>query len=182
MTLTEAGCHKQCTMNIGILTWTRTTLTTTTSGCLFALPSTTSSRKHTPFDSSWCCFFSPPFFFSGLLYLSTSGEDFEGGELHFFDSSHSSLDCSPMEHPSEPGPCLVTGPPSLVVEPRAGRVIVFGSGRENPHKVTRVTGGTRYVLSFWFTCDSRREMHSFLDGKMHVRFGGTEKGPLGSEL
>ena len=26
--------------------------------------------------------------------------------------------------------------------------------------------------SFWFTCDKRREMKSFLDGKMHVRFGG----------
>ncbi len=28
--------------------------------------------------------------------------------------------------------------------------------------------------SFWFTCDKRREMKSFLDGKMHVRYG--EKG------
>eukprot|EP00613_Pedinella_sp_CCMP2098_P077755 CAMPEP_0171962160 /NCGR_PEP_ID=MMETSP0993-20121228/167300_1 /TAXON_ID=483369 /ORGANISM="non described non described, Strain CCMP2098" /LENGTH=228 /DNA_ID=CAMNT_0012610421 /DNA_START=171 /DNA_END=857 /DNA_ORIENTATION=+ len=117
--------------------------------------------------------------YSGLLYLTTSGEDFEGGELHFFDSAHSALDCSAMENRTQPGPCLVTGKPTLVVEPRAGRAIVFGSGRENPHRVTQVTGGTRYVLSFWFTCDARREMISFLDGKMHVRFGETKDEPAG---
>jgi len=36
--------------------------------------------------------------------------------------------------------------------------------------------------SFWFTCDSRREMKSFLDGKMHVRFEGSESQGSGSEL
>mmetsp|Transcript_46723 Transcript_46723/g.105607 ORF Transcript_46723/g.105607 Transcript_46723/m.105607 type:complete len:304 (+) Transcript_46723:147-1058(+) len=113
--------------------------------------------------------------YSGLVYLSTSGFDFEGGSLQFFDDP-SQLDCSAMdplavEPPVEPGPCEVVGRPSLEIEPRAGRAVVFGSGPENPHRVTRVTKGTRFVLSFWFTCDARREMKSFLDGKMHVRFG-----------
>jgi hypothetical protein len=47
---------------------------------------------------------------------------------------------------SNPGPCIVKGSPIVSIEPRAGRSIVFGSGQENAHRVTRVTGGTRYVL------------------------------------
>jgi len=109
--------------------------------------------------------------YSGLVYLSTQGEDFDGGELEFYDHGH--LDCSAFVDPVAPGPCVPVGPPSLVVAPRAGRAVVFGSGRENPHRVRRVSAGTRYVLSFWFTCDARLEMKSFLDGKMHVRFGET---------
>ena len=65
----------------------------------------------------------------------------------------------------------VVGPAELVVEPRRGRLIVFGSGRENPHRVTRVEKGTRYVLSFWFTCDASKHFGAFLDGKEHGRFG-----------
>jgi hypothetical protein len=108
--------------------------------------------------------------YSGLVYLSTAGADFEGGLLELFDDP-AALDCAPFMDPVDPGPCRVVSAPGLEVAPRAGRAIVFGSGRENPHRVTRVTGGTRFVLSFWFTCDARREMRSFLDGKMHVRFG-----------
>ena len=137
--------------------------------------------------------------YSGLVYLSTQDEHFEGGDLHFYD--HRDLDCSPFVDTENPGPCLIQGTPTLSVAPRAGRVIIFGSGRENPHRVTPVTAGTRFVLryeysryllrileefssahlllnfpsclllSFWFTCDGRRKMKSFLDGKMHVRFG-----------
>ena len=51
-----------------------------------------------------------------------------------------------MENETNPGPCLVVAPPRLTVSPRAGRAIVFGSGAENPHRVSRVTGGTRFVL------------------------------------
>jgi predicted RNase H-like nuclease len=36
--------------------------------------------------------------------------------------------------------------------------------------VERVTSGQRFVLSFWFTCDKRREFDIFLDGKAHVAF------------
>ena len=113
--------------------------------------------------------------YSGLVYLSTAGEDFEGGNLEFYKGG--GLDCRAFE--AMTGPCAIApeSRPTLVVSPRRGRAIVFGSGRENPHRVARVTGGTRFVLSFWFTCDSRREMKSFLDGKMHIRFGETGAGP-----
>jgi hypothetical protein len=39
-----------------------------------------------------------------------------------------------------------------------------------------------FAGSFWFTCDGRREMKSFLDGKMHVRFEGSDSQGSGSEL
>jgi hypothetical protein len=39
-----------------------------------------------------------------------------------------------------------------------------------------------FSFSFWFTCDGRREMKSFLDGKMHVRFEGSDTSANGQEL
>jgi hypothetical protein len=111
--------------------------------------------------------------YSGLVYLSTLGEDFgPGGELHFYPDS--SLDCAKFVDPVDPGPCAVVGPAELIVEPRRGRLIVFGSGRENPHRVTRVEKGTRYVLSFWFTCDKRMRFKTFLDGKVHKEYARKE--------
>ena len=56
------------------------------------------------------------------------------------------------------------------VEPKAGRVVIFSSGKENPHYVDRVTSGSRYVLAFWFTCDPERKFEIFLDGKSHTAF------------
>ena len=38
-------------------------------------------------------------------------------------------------------------------------------------RVTRVTRGARFVLSFWFTCDPRRKYDTFLDGRVHYTFG-----------
>lgn len=35
-----------------------------------------------------------------------------------------------------------------------------------------MTGGTRYVLSFWFTCREEYSFTNFLDGKAHRRFKG----------
>lgn len=60
--------------------------------------------------------------------------------------------------------------PDLIVEPRAGRMAIFSSGPENPHYVEPVLSGGRYVLSFWFTCDEKKEFEIFLDGKAHVAF------------
>ena len=36
--------------------------------------------------------------------------------------------------------------------------------------MTRVEKGTRYVLSFWFTCDKRMRFKTFLDGKVHKEY------------
>ena len=56
------------------------------------------------------------------------------------------------------------------VEPKAGRVVIFTSGRENFHKVDRVLTGSRYVLAFWFTCSPDRKFEIFLDGEAHTTF------------
>lgn len=58
----------------------------------------------------------------------------------------------------------------LIVEPRRGRVAIFSSGAENPHRVEKVLTGQRTVLSFWFTCDPQKEFEIFLDGRAHVAF------------
>ena len=111
--------------------------------------------------------------YSGLIYLSTHGEDFQGGELHFYNHDH--LDCSRFVDYDNPGPCVAIGTPDLIVKPRKGRMIVFGSGRENPHRVTRVKEGIRYVLSFWFSCNKRKRFKTFLDGKVHKTFDQMEE-------
>lgn len=56
------------------------------------------------------------------------------------------------------------------VEPKAGRVVIFTSGKENHHKVDRVLTGNRYVLAFWFTCSPDRKFEIFLDGEAHTTF------------
>jgi len=89
--------------------------------------------------------------YSGLLYLSTQDVDFTGGRLRFFARDEVAVE--------------------EVVEPRRGRALFFTSGPENPHGVDRVLTGARFVLSFWFTCDPRREFQIFLDGKAHKEFG-----------
>jgi hypothetical protein len=68
-----------------------------------------------------------------------------------------------------------SGEVEQVIEPVAGRVVIFSSGPENPHRVERVTSGTRLVLAFWFTCDKEREFQIFLDGKAHIAFSNQIK-------
>ena len=110
--------------------------------------------------------------YSGLLYMSTYNEDFTGGKFKFirpeFDLfEHSNLSGSPdMANLATPTDEDV----QLEVEPRAGRVVIFTAGHENTHYVERVTSGQRFVLSFWFTCDPKREFEIFLDGKAHTTF------------
>lgn len=70
---------------------------------------------------------------SCLLYLSDAGVDFEGGDFAFHDDDA-----------------------DRVVPPRAGTLLVFSSGAENPHSVGRVSRGVRFALAAWFTRDARR--------------------------
>jgi len=91
----------------------------------------------------------PHYHYSGLLYLSTYMNDFEGGRFIFDDEK---------------------GKPQQIVEPRSGRVLLFTAGPENPHRVEQVTSGERFVLSFWFTCNMDRQFEIFLDGKAHIHF------------
>jgi len=85
--------------------------------------------------------------YSGLLYLSDYGRDFDGGLFQFLDPTA-----------------------NTTVEPRRGRLLLFAASSENRHRVHRVTAGLRYVLSFWFTLDPAFAFSDFLDGAMHLRF------------
>mmetsp|Transcript_48577 Transcript_48577/g.118315 ORF Transcript_48577/g.118315 Transcript_48577/m.118315 type:complete len:375 (+) Transcript_48577:137-1261(+) len=76
----------------------------------------------------------PTYDYSALLYLNTFGEDFEGGDFAFIDDDA-----------------------DRVVQPRAGRLLLFPSGPENLHQVREVTKGTRYVLAMWFTCSKQHQ-------------------------
>ena len=91
---------------------------------------------------------------TGLLYMSTYKKDFDGGRLIFYP----------------PGAENSDDDATFIVEPTAGRIAIFSSGPENPHRVERVTSGQRFVLAFWFTCSAEKEFQIFLDGKAHVAF------------
>jgi predicted 2-oxoglutarate/Fe(II)-dependent dioxygenase YbiX len=74
------------------------------------------------------------------VYLSTYGEDFEGGMFEFHDDEK-----------------------ILGVKPRKGSLLTFSSGIENAHLVNQVTKGERIAWSLWFTCDkSKRFVNSRL--------------------
>jgi hypothetical protein len=91
--------------------------------------------------------------YSGLVYLSNSGDDFTGGDLAFIDRDPSS------------GKTVAN-----TVQPRAGRLATFTSGSENVHHARKVETGVRYVMSMWFTCDKTKEFATFMDGKVHKTF------------
>lgn len=79
-------------------------------------------------ESSWHCDESSftTFHFSGVLWLSTAGEDFDGGLLVFRANE---TDSSP-----------------LAIAPRVGRAAFFSSGWENIHRVEPVTKGARWSI------------------------------------
>jgi hypothetical protein len=71
--------------------------------------------------------------YSAVLYLNTQGGGFDGGDFAFVD-----------DHEDE------------VVEPRAGRCVLFASGFEHLHRVGKVTRGSRFVLASWYTLNTSR--------------------------
>jgi hypothetical protein len=62
---------------------------------------------------------------SGLLYLNTQGEDFQGGELYF-----------PLQ--------------DISYKPEAGTLILFQGNESYPHGVRKVTKGTRKNITFFW--------------------------------
>ena len=73
------------------------------------------------------------FVYTSLLYLSDHGTDFRGGVFRFDGAS------------SVAAPEQVT--------PKAGSLLIFTSGQENPHRITKVSSGTRYAVTIPWTCD-----------------------------
>ncbi|KAJ8400226.1 hypothetical protein AAFF_G00399200 [Aldrovandia affinis] len=82
------------------------------------------------------CIKEPPAYthrdYSAILYLN---DDFEGGDFIFAE-----LDAKTV---------------TAEVRPQCGRVVGFGSGKENPHGVRAVTKGQRCAVALWFTLDPR---------------------------
>lgn len=66
--------------------------------------------------------------YSAVVYLSTQGVDFEGGEFLFNDPEGDEI-----------------------LEPRSGRCAIFPSGPEHLHQVRPVTRGSRMVMAMFFT-------------------------------
>ena len=100
--------------------------------------------------------------YSGLLYLTTQDVDFTGGMFEFVKEAGVGEEGEVKFEFDE------------AVAPKAGRLITFTAGNENPHKLNIVRGGTRFVLSFWFTCDREMQFENFLDGDVHRSYK-TEK-------
>ena len=82
------------------------------------------------------------FDYTALVYLTTHGEDFNGGRFVFDDMNY-----------------------NVSIEPKKGRVSFFTSGSENPHHVEKVVSGTRYALTIAFTCDPN---HAIKDPSFHL--------------
>jgi hypothetical protein len=53
-------------------------------------------------------------------------------------------------------------PARHAVKPARGKLVLFSSGSEHPHRVTRVTSGTRLALTIAFTCDEGAAVADFL--------------------
>jgi predicted 2-oxoglutarate/Fe(II)-dependent dioxygenase YbiX len=71
------------------------------------------------------------FVHTGLVYLNTQGVDYIGGDFEFID-----------------------GKARTTIHPTQGSLLLFSSGQENVHRVTKVTKGIRYALIIATTCDS----------------------------
>jgi hypothetical protein len=79
-------------------------------------------------DGRWVPNHTPWRDYTAMLYLNTSGLDYEGGLLRF--------------------PAL-----GEEVVPQAGLLVGFPCGRQYQHEVTAVRQGSRYAISMWMTPD-----------------------------
>ena len=92
-----------------------------------------------------------------MLYLADGGVDFEGGAFEFLSAG------SAQQHAATAGGGAgASGDPIATIVPSRGKLVLFSSGSEHPHRVTRVTAGTRLALTVAFTCDQRAAVTDFL--------------------
>ncbi|CAJ1940587.1 unnamed protein product [Cylindrotheca closterium] len=94
--------------------------------------------------------------YSCVIYLSTQGDDFEGGDFVFND---------PAEEGDEPTEDEIVALQSMPIEeqmrrsgrkltpfhPSRGAAVIFSSGWENMHEVEKITSGVRYAVPCFFT-------------------------------
>ena len=85
----------------------------------------------------------PSFHYSGVLYLSTQGVDFNGGGFAFIDSARDAMHAP-----------LVGAPPAVTeLSPRAGMAVTFSSGWENMHQVQPLESGCRHAIPAFFVTE-----------------------------
>ena len=96
--------------------------------------------------------------YSAVLYLGTKGEGFGGGDFCFVDENT-----------------------DQVVEPKAGRVVIFPSGFEHLHRVCPVSHGVRFALAAWFSLSSGVAEHAIVP-PAHFRMEDPVPPPSADEL
>jgi hypothetical protein len=74
------------------------------------------------------------FHYSGIMYITSHGKDFEGAEFTFVDP---------------------TG--ETTIPPKSGSAIAFSSGWENLHRVEPLVSGSRIAIPFVFTTHSEEK-------------------------
>ena len=96
--------------------------------------------------------------YSCVIYLSTQGEDFQGGDFVFNDPMDEDGDSSTDEDVDydELGMSLEEqirrhGRKFTPFHPKRGAAVIFSSGWENMHEVNKITSGTRYAVPCFFT-------------------------------
>ena len=101
------------------------------------------------------------FHYSCVLYLSTQGEDFEGGTFTYNDPSPS-LHAWRLIDPQIKGngnEAAATGDTRVLTPliPSIGSAVIFSSGWENMHEVLPLVSGTRFAVPAFFRTQPARQ-------------------------
>lgn len=89
--------------------------------------------------------------YSCVIYLSTHGEDFEGGSFVFNDPQEKGAPKQDLEHLGLEEQIRRTGRELKPFKPTRGAAVIFSSGWENMHEVEKITSGTRFAVPCFFT-------------------------------
>jgi hypothetical protein len=94
--------------------------------------------------------------YSCVLYLSTQGEDFEGGNFVFNDpdpdvSNKVNEDDYELDYGSLEEAIRTAGRKFTPFSPTRGAAVIFSSGWENMHEVDKITSGVRHCVPCFFT-------------------------------
>lgn len=82
-------------------------------------------------DGAWVPNHTPWRNYTAMLYLNTSGSDFQGGHIRFTEIGQD-------------------------IAPEEGLLVGFGCDRAFMHETTPVTAGHRYAVSLWMTSEKER--------------------------
>ncbi len=93
--------------------------------------------------------------YSCVLYLSSSGIDFQGGAFVFNDPAATEEEAAKTARESEhlelEEQIRRAGRTLTPINPMKGNAVIFSSGWENMHEVETITSGTRYAVPCFFT-------------------------------